>query len=61
MNDIWILKYRTRTYKHIHTYIYINIKGKDTKIDLKSSLVMLVKKRKPGTTQEFHKISKGSV
>jgi hypothetical protein len=47
--------------EHEHTNIYINIKGKDTKIDLKSSLVMLVKKRKLGTTQEFHKISKGSV
>jgi hypothetical protein len=39
----------------------IYIKGKDTKIDLKSLLVMLIKKCKPGTTQEFHKNSKGSV
>ena len=39
----------------------IYIKGKDTKIDLKSSLAMLIKNCKPGTTQEFHKNSKGSV
>jgi len=31
------------------------IKGKDTKIDLKSSLVMLIKKCKLDITQEFHK------
>ena len=31
------------------------IKGKDTKIDLKSSLVMLVKKYKIDITREFHK------
>jgi hypothetical protein len=42
-------------------YIYIYIKGKDTKIYLKSSLLMLVKKCKPDTTQEFHKDFKGSV
>ena len=41
--------------------INIYFKGKDTKIDLKSSLIMLIKKCKLGTAQEFHKNSKGSV
>jgi hypothetical protein len=41
--------------------IYIYIKGKDMKIDLKSSHVMLVKKCKSGTTQGFYKNSKGNV
>jgi len=51
MNNVQILIYRTQ-------YIYIY---KDMKIDLKSSLVILVKKCKLGTTQEFYKNSKGSV
>jgi len=51
MNDVRILIYRTRI--HTHT--------PRTKIDPKSSLVILVKKCKLGTTQEFHKTSKGSV
>jgi hypothetical protein len=54
MNDVWILIYGT-------IYIYIYIKGKDTKIYPISSLLMLVKKCKSDTTQEFHKDSKGSV
>jgi len=55
MNDVRILIYRTRTHTHTHTHT------PRTKIDPKSSLVILVKKCKLGTTQEFHKTSKGSV
>jgi len=58
MNDVWILIYGTI---YIYIYIYIYIKGKDTKIYPISSLLMLVKKCKSDTTQEFHKDSKGSV
>jgi len=47
-------------YMGLLQYIYI-YKGKDTKIYPISSLLMLVKKCKSDTTQEFHKDSKGSV
>jgi len=47
--------------KSLYIYIYIYIKGKDMKIDLKSSHVMLVKKCKSGTTQGFFKNSKRNV
>jgi len=40
----------------VHILIYTDIK-----IDPKSSFVMLVKKFKHDTTQEFHNISKGSL